>query len=128
MSETINQCDPHDKKLKAQCPIKISLKRKEEKAIVECLHIAKKTIDNMHPTEYEVHTITQKEIRDIEKQVRGKLKNGAFEGWHTIELTAKEVQAIEHGLTDMLFSDHRKQEKRHIRVSELLTHHTNPHN
>lgn len=124
----IHQNDSYDEKLNKQCPIDVSLKPREEKAIVECLHIAKETIDNMHPDEYEVHDITQEEIRDIERQVRGKLKNEAFDGWNTIELTTNEVQAIEQGLTDILFSDHREQEKRHKRLSNLLTYHTNPHN
>jgi len=123
MTEAIKQSDSYDVKIAKQTPISVELKRKEEKAIVECLHIAKKTIDNMHPFEREVHDFDREDIREIEKQLRGKLKNKPFKGWHTVELTDREVKAIEGGLTDMLFSDNHEQKKRHIRVSKLLTHH-----
>lgn len=129
MNDTIYQNDNYDTKVRKQAPYNLEIQECEKKAIVESLYLAKRTIDNMHSDEREVHFINRKEIREIENDIRQKLADSIKTGsWYNIELTAIELMAIEQGLTDRRFNDNFDMDKRHQKLCNLLTWHTNPRN
>jgi len=125
-SDPIRQCDNYDTKIAKQTPITIDVMKRDTKAIVASLYVARETIDNMHPNERKVHTFDRHDIRDIEKRVRGKINQLDFTGkpiqWRELELQKDEIIAIQQGLTDVLFSDSREQTDNMKRLSNLLTH------
>lgn len=133
MTVPVNGNDHYDERVRKQAPFCLEILEREKRAIVGALHIAKRTINNMHPREREVHTFDREEIRQIESNVREKLNNLSWddESWQEIELTADEMLAIQQGVVDHRFAardNDREMNDGMKRLENLLGHHTNPRN
>lgn len=121
-------CDDYRATLEKIAPLTLTLRDAELNAAVCAVVVAKGTVDRMHPAERAVHSFDQAEIRKVEASVRDTVVEARDTptGDKTITLTADEIEAIEHGIADLYFSQNRDR-TRGMRLLEAKLSDAKPH-
>jgi hypothetical protein len=115
-----------EERLERMAPFTIEIRDQEMKAIHGAVHVAKRTIDQMHESEREFHTFDREEIREVEADLREKAADVECDPWGELTLTVEEVQAIEQGIVDQMCDGDGDRTDAMKRLDHLLGHATDP--